>query len=396
MLLQRTFFTLALVAQLELARAAYLPFLEYSGETFFDRWTFYGNVDNTTWGNVTFNDQANATRKQLVGLTDSGNAIVRVDNVNQLAPAELVLRDSVRITTVDAFDFGSLLIADFVHMPYGCSVWPSLWTVGDTENWPVGGEIDIVEGINQMTFNQYAIHGSTGCTQPEGNVGQTGTAQFNLCYTGRGCTVAENKENSFGAGFARAGGGVFALQYETTGIKIWFWSRPDVPENIRDTPFTGSVDVSGWGLPTAYYPNGPHCELTQYFKPQQLVLLTTLCGLWAGVPDIYQSTCPTATGSCFNDNVLGPASNFDNAYWEIKHIRAFYNEELPKPTLARLPGENDSIPSSKDAAGGNSTATGANGTNDTKKPVSSGYSSASMATSVLCLSVFAWISTLFL
>ena len=31
-------------------QAVYYPVREYSGSTFFDRWDFYGNVDNTTWG----------------------------------------------------------------------------------------------------------------------------------------------------------------------------------------------------------------------------------------------------------------------------------------------------------------------------------------------------------
>ena len=30
----------------------YNPVREYSGPTFFDRWTFYGNIDNTTWGEI--------------------------------------------------------------------------------------------------------------------------------------------------------------------------------------------------------------------------------------------------------------------------------------------------------------------------------------------------------
>ena len=32
----------------------YNPVREHSGSTFFDRWTYYGDVDNTTWGDFFF------------------------------------------------------------------------------------------------------------------------------------------------------------------------------------------------------------------------------------------------------------------------------------------------------------------------------------------------------
>lgn len=34
--------------------AVYNPVREHAGQTFFDRWAYYGNVDNTTWGEFLF------------------------------------------------------------------------------------------------------------------------------------------------------------------------------------------------------------------------------------------------------------------------------------------------------------------------------------------------------
>ena len=28
------------------------PLREYAGSTFFDRWSYYGNIDNLTWGEI--------------------------------------------------------------------------------------------------------------------------------------------------------------------------------------------------------------------------------------------------------------------------------------------------------------------------------------------------------
>ena len=59
--------------------------------------------------------------------------------------AIIIFYHSVRITSMKKFHHG-LVIADFDHMPFGCSVWPAFWTVGF--NWPNNGEIDVVEGVN--------------------------------------------------------------------------------------------------------------------------------------------------------------------------------------------------------------------------------------------------------
>ena len=68
-----------------------------------------------------------------------------------------------------------------------------------------------------MSNNQMALHAQTGCTQAS-SVTQSGTTGGTNCTDGSGCTVAENRSNSYGEGFANAGGGVWATQFDTSGI----------------------------------------------------------------------------------------------------------------------------------------------------------------------------------
>ena len=98
-------------------------------------------------------------------------------------------------------------------------VWPSFWTKGP--NWPAGGEIDIMELVNLATNNQMTLHTTTGCTQPA-NVMQLGKTSGTDCSQGTnssiGCTVIESQPNNAGAAFASAGGGVWAAQFDISGI----------------------------------------------------------------------------------------------------------------------------------------------------------------------------------
>lgn len=119
---------------------------------------------------------------------------------------------------------GSLIIIDAVHIPFGCSVWPAFWTYGIEEMWPNAGEIDIIEAINNMDNNQIALHSLQGCKKLDAPNEQTGSTLEADCSVPQGCIVAETKPNSFGPGFAQAGGGVYALQIDVSGIFSWFWS----------------------------------------------------------------------------------------------------------------------------------------------------------------------------
>ena len=69
---------------------------------------------------------------------------------------------------------------------FECKVWPSIWTKGN--DWPNNGEIDIIEGVNKMNFNQMAVHTKGACTAATGT-DQTGGAGNLDCTQDAGCTV---------------------------------------------------------------------------------------------------------------------------------------------------------------------------------------------------------------
>ncbi|THG93564.1 hypothetical protein EW026_g7702 [Hermanssonia centrifuga] len=320
---------------------------DFSGNGFFDGWTFYGNFDNLTNAYV----------------SDAGTAIIKVDNTTFVPYNDK--RNSVRITTNDYFTVGTVWIIDAVHLPFGCSVWPSIWTKGN--DWPNNGEIDIIEGVNQMTFNQMALHTLTGCSAATGT-DETGTSGGNDCSVAAGCTVIENTPNSYGQSFASNGGGVWATQFDVTGIFIWFWGRANVPASV--TSATDSLDISTWGPPSAAYP-ASSCNIPQFFGAQQIVLDITLCGDWAGVPSVYQSTCGNGeavnASSCYLDNVINNGtSQYADAYFELNYIRAFSVNSTAvvgsdgTPVTSTAGGS----PGSPTSSGSGSSPSGSGGSND--------------------------------
>jgi hypothetical protein len=134
------------------------------------------------------------------------------------------------------------------------------------------GEIDILETINLMQSNQYALHTTEGCTQATG-ITQTGHTNSPNCTSssqnGSGCTVLEANDASVGAAFAAGGGGVYACAFLDTGINIWFFPRSAVPQELSGNAST--VDPSTWGTPSASFPSSS-CDITSHFGPQVLNL----------------------------------------------------------------------------------------------------------------------------
>ncbi|RDB16079.1 putative glycosidase C21B10.07 [Hypsizygus marmoreus] len=306
---------------------------DYSGTSFFNGWDFYGSYDNLTLGDVVWLGKEDAFAQGLAYVNSARNVILKVDNGHNVQWNQK--RNSVRITTQAAYGVGSLWITDMLHIPYGCSVWPAFWTKGPT--WPDDGEIDIMEAINLMDHNQMALHTTPGCTHST-PPNQMGVSTELDCSKPSGCVVTETAPNSFREGFAAAGGGVFAAQFDVAGIFIWFWSRPNIPPSILEATSTSSLDVSQWGPPSASFPSTT-CDITKFFRPQNLIFDITLCGIWAGLPETYLPACRGSgpTGLCYNDNVVGPGDRYNNAFFEIKYVRAYTTGGIaPTPTAAAI------------------------------------------------------------
>ncbi|KAH6911518.1 family 16 glycosyl hydrolase [Coprinopsis sp. MPI-PUGE-AT-0042] len=301
--------------------AEYTLSKEYSGPTFFDGWKFFDGPDILNSGDVEFigADDAGDPQSSLAYVDPATNrAIIKVDNTSIVPWSEK--RKSVRITTEEVYDFGSVFVADIYHFPYGCSVWSSFWTWNEAAggSWPDGGEIDIFEAINMAPRSQMGLHTRAGCAQPA-EVDQLSTeVRTTNCEGDIGCIIANTDPASYGPPLNQAGGGIHVAEFLETGISIWFFSRDKIPSSI--TPDTNTIDTSKLGKPMGYWPSGPSCDLKQFFKPQNIVMKITLCGVFAGA-QINQTGCQ---GRCYDDFVLTTEpSRYSEAYFDVASVRVF-------------------------------------------------------------------------
>ncbi|KAG6891099.1 hypothetical protein C0995_014189 [Termitomyces sp. Mi166 len=311
----------------------------HSGNNFFDGWDFTVGGD-PTHGIVDFpilialyghsNDLQGLCSlliKTLVLLevNGNGNAVMRVETTPNVANT----RQSIRITTHSSFN-GGLVVMSAVHMPTGCGTWP----IGP--DWPAGGEIDIVEAVHDYTNNQMTIHTNPGCTLPTANaqalsisgsvIGGTDCAA--LTTGNQGCGIRANSNVSFGAGFNKNGGGTYAMQWDSSGIAVYFFPKGSEPADLtNETPLPNT-----WGNPLARWP-ASNCNPFQFFNNHHAIFDTTLCGDWAGsvwsvsgIPGQEQS-CAERTGvSTCEAFVRGNGAAMAEAYWEVEYVKIYQNK----------------------------------------------------------------------
>ncbi|TCD64499.1 hypothetical protein EIP91_004027 [Steccherinum ochraceum] len=333
---------------------------DFSGSNFFSGFRYNASaIDSNNFGNVHFIDQADAVSGGLTSVDSNQHAIIKVDNTTNGAGDPAFGRNSVYLISNDPLQMGSLLIADINHIPLGCSVWPGLFTQG--ANWPTNGEIDIVENVNQATINQYSLHVGQTCNQPaSAATQQSGKTTGSNCTVvpaldiNSGCIVQETKQNSFGAGFAQAGGGVYAMQWNEQGVSIWFFSRGDqIPSDISST--NNSPDPTGWGLPSAFYP-ADGCDPSTVFGPQFITIYIDICGAFAGQDQVFASTCGSVAPNC--TALVPDPANYANAFWDINYIRTFSTNPPNTTTGSTSTGAGGSSPTSGSNSGSNNSGSG--------------------------------------
>lgn len=306
----------------------------YEGDDFFNDWDFYTGSD-PSGGNVIYQSKSDAQSKGLAyvnGTSDSDNdndngdtdstssssssIVLAIDSTSTVAAGGK--RDAVRISSSKSWT-GGLFVLDASKMPVGCSTWPSFWTVGP--DWPYGGEIDIVEGINDQAKNQMTLHSGTSnaCTiDTDDSDEYTGSVLSSNCYSTEsddsGCSIMDSSSTSFAYGFNNADGGVFALLWDnSTGIAMWHFARADIPDDLTAQAPTPST----WGTPSGFW-SAKTCDITDNFYEHQMVIDTTICGNWAGSDAYSSSGC---SGKC--TDMVADASNYVDAKWVINYVAVY-------------------------------------------------------------------------
>jgi hypothetical protein len=308
---------------------------DYSGTNFFDGFVTFTGAD-PTHGSVNYTDMAFAAKQGYLAFNyhaqdNLTRARIGVDSIED---ATTHGRNSVRLTSKQTFNAGTLLVADITHIPVGPGLWPAMWLLGTGSDWPTAGEIDILEYTNDMPYNAMTLHTAPGCTVDNATsfASSLQSANCNTDSGATGCSIhARPTTTSLNHTFASAGhafnaqdGAVYVTEWTATGINIWAFARSAVPASLNaEHPST-----TGFPTPLAKF-EGKGCDFQKAFKDMALIINTNFCGDWAG--RVWGSSgAQKATGveSC-EEYVSQNPEEFKEAYWEIASVKVYADRIMP-------------------------------------------------------------------
>lgn len=211
-------------------------------------------------------------------------------------------------------------------------------------DWPTGGEIDILEGVNEQTNNAMTLHTAPDCkigadtsifagevTTPDCDVNAKNQSK------NAGCSIEDPSTNSYGVGLNEIGGGVYATQWTDEAISVYYFPRGSIPDDVLgDAP-----NPDGWGLPSAKFTGG--CDIENTFKEQQIIFNTAFCGDWAGAA-WETGSCAKKAATC-DEYVQNNPSAFADAYWTINALKVYQDNgnDTPAPSASGAPAQSTVI-----------------------------------------------------
>jgi hypothetical protein len=307
---------------------AQFPQPKYSLHTLYDKSNFFQAFDfftepDPTHGFVEYVDGPTANAESLAGY--SGESVFLGTDSWTQSPSNG--RRSVRLTSRESFNHG-LFIADIQHMPGStCGTWAAYWMFGP--DWPTSGEMDILEGINSQSSNLMTLHTSPDCQIDNQGAAATTILDSVDCGAGggfAGCTQRSGMTGDYGDGFNAQGGGVYATEWKSDSISIWFFPRGRIPQDLSGNGTKeaegSSPDPSSWGPPMARFNGGRGCDLDAHFRNQSIVLNTGFCGDWAGKQWKKDAECSALAPTCEQYVTANPDA-FTEAYWLINSIQVY-------------------------------------------------------------------------
>lgn len=285
--------------------AAYKLDWEARGSNFFDDFDF--KLDNFNYGAAAYLTQEEAVAAGVVKAFDT-HAILQTGK--SVGNRSLPKRESAFIQSKKGWKH-FLLMVRFDHLPWGCGLWPAMWTLGFGKEWPEGGEIDILEYVNdlpqEVSFhtghsNQCRLDGELVNAKygamPDANGNDYNcVTDYSLAQTG----CSPNKLPLLPGEQWSGGGGMLALESTSEFIKVFH--IPAAHADIAGEPKPEEWDE--WVV--SYFPFAESEEKTPGSCPnskdllteQRLIMNINMCGEWGSPTWGLAKTCLNQVGPKF-------------------------------------------------------------------------------------------------